>query len=61
MNIKEYLEKYRICQTHFAKCYKISRPALSKYIQGAKPSPKIAAKIHKATRGEVTFQEMGYI
>lgn len=60
MKIQEYFKKYNIKISQFAHYHKISRYSLSKYLKGSVPSPKIAAKIYKATNQEVTFKDMGF-
>lgn len=58
MKLKEYLDTYGIRQNFLADKAGISVVAFSCYVLGKKtPNIETAWKIHKATNGEVSFQD----
>ena len=59
MDLKEYLWKYRLTQTQFAKRAGIKRTSVGSYIRNYRqPNASSALKIYKATNGEVSFREI---
>lgn len=59
MNIKEYLEKYGIPQTAFARRLQVNRNTIRDYMAGKYyPRPDIAKMIVEITDGQVTLEDI---
>lgn len=59
MNLDEYLHKYRIHKSFFAKKVGVGRSYLHHIISGiANPSIELANKIVEASNGEVSLEEV---
>lgn len=59
MMLKDYLIKQRLNPTMFSKLTGISYTTIYRYIRGStKPTLKNACIIEKATKGQVTFEDL---
>lgn len=59
MELKEYLKKYGITKTGFARRMGVTYDTVINIINGkAYPSAKTAQKIVELTNGEVTFEDL---
>lgn len=59
MNLKEWLFRNNTKITDFARQVEVDRTHINLIVLGKKtPSPKLAAKIEKATNGEVSLREL---
>lgn len=60
MQIKEYLFYYKVTQSEFADIVGVSRRTVVNLIHGKKKSIRsdVMRKIHEATNGKVTFEDM---
>lgn len=59
MKIEEYLSKYGMTKSGFAKRLGITPSNLHKIIAGSSyPTAKLAQRIVKLTNGEVTFEDL---
>lgn len=62
MKLEEYfkaINKLGFTMQHFCLIHKIARQSLMKYINGEIPHIHSAKKIVKATKGSVTFKDLG--
>lgn len=58
MELKEYLNKYKIDPVAFALEAHISVASIYNYLKGRAPHYRIALQIQQMTRGEVTAEEL---
>jgi len=61
MKLKEYLKREKLSALVFAKTHNLTQPTISRIINKKHiPRPETAAKIEKATKGQVTRLELLY-
>lgn len=59
MTLYEYLARYQITKTEFARRVNISQSALYKYINFERdPILEIAVRIHQASKGKIGYENM---
>lgn len=59
MNLRDYLSMHRIAVTDFSELVDYSRTHISAIVNGKlKPSPKLARRIEKETKGEVKAEDL---
>ena len=62
MTLKEYKEKYKLKNAQLARLFKVSQSCVCYWLSGkVNPNTRHSIKIYKATKGEVTFQELGLV
>ena len=60
MKLREYIKSKKMSIRGFGRKNKISHYSMNKYVQGKKPSPRLAWRIFMATQGQVGFNDLGY-
>lgn len=58
MKLKEYIEQYAVNQSALARILRVDRVTIHRICKGQRPRIDLALRIQKATRGEVTAQEL---
>jgi DNA-binding transcriptional regulator YdaS (Cro superfamily) len=58
MRLGEYLSENAITQSAFAATIGVSAATVGRYVSGDIPSAKIMIRIHKATKGAVSFDDL---
>lgn len=59
MNLKEYLDHFNVTPSEIATAAGVTVQAISQYcLKKRAPRPRIASKIVKATRGQVTYADL---
>jgi transcriptional regulator with XRE-family HTH domain len=59
MKLKEYLSKNHLTHADFSQKVDVSRVQITKIINGnVSPSAKLMKKIRRATRGEVSYEDL---
>lgn len=61
MKLAEYIQKYKLSYTEFAKRYRLHDETVRNWIHGKhKPRLKIAKNIERRTKGEITLEDLGW-
>lgn len=58
IKIKKYLNEKNLTQRAFSSICKIDPMSVCNYLQGTNIHPKIAMKIEKYTRGEISYEDL---
>ncbi len=58
MKLKEYLKKNKVTQAALARKVGTSKPHMSRIIKGTTPSVVLMKRIERATKGQVTIEEL---
>lgn len=58
MNIREYLRQNRMTVYEFSRKCLICPASVYKYLNGQTPQVRIAYKIERATKGEITLDDL---
>lgn len=60
MDIHTYIEKNKLTQEDFARKIGVSHSAVSKWITGTRPTPKLSCKIFEFSKGKISFTDLGW-
>ena len=60
MKIDKYLEKHHLTQIEFAFRLRVTVLTIRKWMKGIKPRKKMAMRIVRATKGEITLEDLGW-
>lgn len=60
MDIITFIEKNHLTQEDFARKIGVSHSAVSKWITGTRPTPKLSCKIFEFSKGKISFTDLGW-